>query len=169
MRELLGCRVASATISSLRDHRALCFRRPARAMLAGGHPGQPTRLHARCRSQARSSAVRIPCSPCARSGRVFNPPCVATKTKKPTAGVSFLVLLVETAGIGHPRQPTRLHARCRSQARSSAARIPCSPRARPGRVFNCPCVATKTKKPTAGVSFLVLLGRRLPKNTPKAA
>ena len=41
MRELLDCHVTSVTASSLRDRRALCFRRPARAVLAGDHTGQP--------------------------------------------------------------------------------------------------------------------------------
>jgi hypothetical protein len=41
---------------------------------------------------------------------------------------------VVNAGIGHPGQPPRLHARCRSQARSSAARIPCC---LAGRAFAC--------------------------------
>jgi hypothetical protein len=59
MWELLGRRVASATTSSLQDR----IRCPARAVLAAGHPGQPTRLHAHCYSRASSSAARIPAYP----------------------------------------------------------------------------------------------------------
>ena len=83
MWELLDCRVASATTSSLRDR----LRRPARAVLAGGLAGRHSlasewrsglqtarkcclfnalllnSLHGLRRSQARSSAARIPCSP----------------------------------------------------------------------------------------------------------
>jgi len=63
-------------------------------------------------------------------------------------------------GIGHPGQPTRLHARCRSRARSGAARIPRSPRVRAGResTFNVPL--TKQKARPQGVSFLFCWWRR---------
>jgi hypothetical protein len=64
-----------------------------------GHPGQPPRLHARCRSQARSSAARIPCSPRVRTGRGPNFRSIAIKTKSPPARGELFVLLVETAGI----------------------------------------------------------------------
>ena len=80
MWELLGRRVASATTSSLRDR----LRRPARAVLAGDHLGQPTRLHARCRSRARSSAARIPRSPRVRTGRGFDSRAIATQQTKTT-------------------------------------------------------------------------------------
>jgi hypothetical protein len=64
-----------------------------------GHPGQPTRLHARCRSQARSSAARIPCSPRVRTGRGFDSRAIATQQIKTTPRGCRFYLLVETAGI----------------------------------------------------------------------
>jgi len=44
-----------------------------------GHPGHPTRLHARCHSLARSSAARIPNSPCVRSVRGSNSRAITTE------------------------------------------------------------------------------------------
>jgi hypothetical protein len=46
------------------------------------------------------------------------------KGKKPKVPESSWCGELRSAGISHPGQPTRLHARCRLQARSSAARIP---------------------------------------------
>jgi hypothetical protein len=113
-RELLGRRVASATTSSLRDRRALCFRRPARAVLAGDHPGQPTRLHARCHSRARSGAARIPRSSRVRTGRGFDSRGVAIKTKSPTARGELFVLLV---GRRHPHSRAAIGFRSMIQTR----------------------------------------------------
>jgi hypothetical protein len=64
-----------------------------------GHPGQPTCLHARCHSRARSGAARIPRSSRVRTGRGFDSRGVAIKTKSPPARGELFVLLVETAGI----------------------------------------------------------------------
>ena len=67
--------------------------------------------------------------------------------KMPNLSAGHFYLLVEAAGICHPRQPMRLHAHCRSWARSYAARIPHLPRIRTGRGFNSQ-VSVTIKKPT---------------------
>jgi len=63
-------------------------------------------------------------------------------------------LLVELGGIGHPRQPRRLHSPCRSQARCMQLEIPAHP---PPRGFNSLIVQTK-KPPEGGFCCLVELG-----------
>ena len=73
--------------------------------------------------------------PRVRTGRGFNSNVSLSKQNAHHKGELF-VLMVEAAGIGYPSQPMRLHAHCRSRARSSAARIPHSPRVRTGREFN---------------------------------
>ena len=58
-------------------------------------------------------------------------------------------LLVELGGIGHPRQPRRLHSPCRSQARCMQLEIPAHP---PPRGFNS--LIVQTKKPPEGGFFV---------------
>jgi hypothetical protein len=112
-------------------------------------------LASKCRSglqTARRCCLFIALRPRVRTGRGPNFRSIAIKTKSPPARGELWEV-----GIGHPGQPPRLHARCRSQARSSAARIPCSPRVRTGRGPNFRSIAIKTKSPPARGELFVLL------------
>jgi hypothetical protein len=81
------------------------------------------------------------------------------KTTKPMEGLGCIGFqwflgtlgLVEAAGIGHPRQPTRLHARWRSQARSMLLEFPAHPASVPDAA-STPNSRFKTKRPLLRVS-----------------
>ena len=63
-----------------------------------GHPGQPTRLHARCHSRARSMLLEFPAHPAPGPDADSISDVALTKQKAHHKGELF-VLLVETAGI----------------------------------------------------------------------
>ena len=118
-----------------------------------GHPGQPYRLQAICRSLARCMQLETPTlhfAACkllrfvrqvtarrccylsalipASRGLVYPP--TSTKIQNHPMKLGGFVFLVETAGIGHPGQPWRLHAPCHSWARRMRLETPTRPASR---------------------------------------
>jgi hypothetical protein len=97
MWELLDRRVASATTSSLRDR----LRRPARAVLAGDHAGQPTSLQANAVPGYKPHAGAVCLTPFAPAPLpdAHSIPAESQPKQKAHRKGELFALLVETAGI----------------------------------------------------------------------